>query len=54
MFSQFDQNSSNGIDVSLACIFDVNQVVIQVNNYKNVEFFSQDLIDVTLKARRYV
>ena len=50
VFLQFGQHLSNKIDVSLARIFGIDQDVIQVNNYKNVEFFGQDLIDVILEA----
>ena len=50
VFPQFVQHPADSIDVSLACIFGVDQDVIQVNNHENVEFFGQDLIDVTLEA----
>ena len=50
VFPQFVKHSVDNIDVSLVCIFDIDQDVIQVNNYKNIKFFGQDLIDVTLKA----
>ena len=50
VFSQFVQHLADSIDVSLTCILGVDQDVIQVNNHENVEFFGQDLIDVTLEA----
>ena len=51
VFPQFVQYLADNIDVSLACILDVDQNVIKVNNHKNIKFFGQDLIDVTLEAR---
>ena len=54
VFPQFVQHPADSIDVSLARIFGVNQDIIQINNHKNVEFFGEDLIDVTLKAGWYV
>ena len=54
MFPQIFEYLSNNINVALAFIFDINQNVIQVDNYKNVKFFGQDLIDITLEAGRYV
>ena len=50
MFFQFIQHPADSIDASLACILGIDQDIIQVNNYKNVKFFCQDLIDVTLEA----
>ena len=54
MFPQFFKNSLNGIDMSLTYIFYVDQDVIQVTNHKNVKFFGQDLMDITLEAGEYV
>ena len=50
VFPQLVQHLTDSINVSLACILSVDQNVIQVNNYKNVKFFGQDFIDVTLKV----
>ena len=50
VFPQFVQHPADSINVSLAYILGVDQDVILVNNHKNVKFFGQDLIDVTLKA----
>ena len=50
MFPQFVQRLADNINVSLACIFGVDQNVIQVNDHKNVKFFGQDLIDIILEA----
>ena len=50
VFSQFVQHPSDSIDMSLACILGIDQDVIQVKDHKNVEFFGQDLIDVTLEV----
>ena len=40
----------DGLYVALAFIFNVNQDVIQVNNDKNIEFFSQNFVDVALEV----
>ena len=48
------QHPLHNFYVILAFIFGVNKDVIQVNNYKNIEFFGQDLIDVALKAGRSI
>ena len=50
VFSRFIQHLVDSIDMSLACIFIVDQNVIQVNNHENVKFFGQDLIDVILEV----
>ena len=50
VFPQFVQHLLDSINVSLASILSINQDVIQVNNHKNVKFFGQDLIDITLEA----
>ena len=54
VFPQFIQHPSDSIDVSLACILSIDQDVIQVDDHENVEFFGQDLIDVTREAGWYV
>ena len=38
------------INMSLPYILSINQDVIQVNNHKNIKFFVQNLIDITLEA----
>ena len=40
--------------MSLAWIFGVDEDVIEVNNDKNIEFLSQDLVDVALETGRGV
>ena len=50
IFLQFIQHPADSIDMNLACIFGEDQNVLQVNNYKNVKFFGQDFINVTLEA----
>ena len=50
MFPQLFEKSLNIINVTLSIIFDINQDVIQVNNYETNKFFSQDLIDIIFEA----
>ena len=50
VFLHFIQHPLDSINVSLACIFGLDQDVIWVNNHENVKFFGQDLIYVTLEA----
>ena len=50
IFPQFLENSSNSVDVSLAWVFGVDKDVIKVNNDKNIEFLSQDLVNIALEA----
>ena len=50
MFPQFVQHPLDSINVSLACIFSIDQDVIQVDDHENIEFFGQDLINITLEA----
>ena len=53
----FPQNVSDPLHdfhVILALILSINKDVIQVHNDKNINFFYQDLIDVTLEAGRGV
>ena len=54
VFLQFLENPSNGIDVSLAWVFGIDEDVIEVNNDKNIEFLGQDLINISLEADRCV
>ena len=49
-FLCFLKNSLNNIDMTLVFLYNINQDVITVNYYKNIEFFGKDLIDVTLKT----
>ena len=51
---QFFENPSNGIDVSLAWVFDIDEDVIKVNNDENIKFLGQDLVNVALEAGRGV
>lgn len=32
----------------------INQDIIQINNYKDIKHFGQNLIDIVLKACRYI
>ena len=54
IFPQFLKNLSDGIDVSLAWVLGVNEDVIKVNNDKDIEFLSHDLVNVALQAGRVV
>ena len=54
VFPQFVQHLLDKIDVSLACILSVDQNIIQVNDHKNVKFFGQDLMYITLEAGWYI
>ena len=51
---QFLENSSNGVDVSLALVLGVDEDVIEVNNDENIEFLGQDLVNIALEAGRCV
>ena len=53
VFSQFLKNLRNGIDVRLAWIFGIDEDVIEVNSDKDIEFLSQNLVNIALKAGRY-
>lgn len=46
----FLENLSNGINIYLAEIFDMDKNVIKINNDKNDKFFSQDFTDTTLNT----
>ena len=50
MFPCCVQHPADRINVSPACILDIDQEVTQVKDHKNVNFFGQDLINVILKA----
>ena len=54
VFLQFFKNLSNGIDMSLAWVFGVDEDVIEVNNDKNIKFLDQDLVNIALEAGRCV
>ena len=48
------QHLLNNLHVFFTLVFGVDKDVIEVYYYKNVEFFCQDLIDITLKRGRYI
>ena len=54
MLLQNIQHPSYDLQITLAQILDINKDIIQVKNDKNVKIFGQDLIDITLKAHRYI
>ncbi len=49
MLPQLVQHLSNGLDVFFAPILGVDEDVIEVYYYENVELHCQDLVGVTLK-----
>ena len=51
---QFLENPLNVVNVSLAWVLGVDEDIIKVNNYKDIEFLGQDLINIALKAGRYI
>lgn len=38
----------------LTLIFSINKDIIQIYDNKNIQFFGQDLIDITLEASRSI
>ena len=44
------QNLLYACDVSISVIISVNEDVIQINNDKDVELLSEDLVDVSLEG----
>ena len=54
VFAQFLKNPSNGSDVSLTWVFNVDRNVIKVNNDKDIEFLSHDLVNIALEAGRCI
>lgn len=40
--------------MSLIYVFNINKDIIQVSNNKDIKFFSQDFIDVSLETCRYI
>ena len=54
VFPQFLKNLSNGIEVSLAWVFVVDEDVIEVNNDEDIEFLGQNFINIALEASRCV
>ena len=39
MFLEFSKNPSDGFNVTLTGVFDINQNIIKVHNDKNIKFF---------------
>ncbi len=54
MLPQLVQNPSNDLYIFFAFVLSIDEDVIEVHYNENVEFFCQDLIDVTLKRGRCV
>ena len=54
MLLQLLQHPSNGFHVLFGFAFGIDEDVIEVYYLENVEFFCQDLINITLKRDQYV
>ena len=54
VFPQFLENPSDGVNMSLAWVFGIDEDVIEVNNDKDIEFLGQDLVNVALETGRGV
>lgn len=52
MFSELIENPSNGINI--ICFIVIDQDVIQVNNYNNIQSPDQNLIIIALETCRGV
>ena len=48
------QNRLNNFDVTFPSILGIEKNIIQINDDKIIEFFSQDLINIALKAFRCI
>ncbi len=48
------QYSSNGLYMLFAFALAIDKDVIKVHYHENVEFFYQDLVDITLKYGRHI
>ena len=48
IFSEDFQNPSNNFDVTFFLIFSIDKNIIQINNDKDIEFLSQNLINLVL------
>ena len=54
MLPEFVKYIAYGLNVRLAWIVGINQNVIQIHDNKNIQLFSQNLIDVSLEGSRSV
>ena len=54
MFLQLLQHLSNGFHILFAFAFDIDEDVIKVHYYKNIELFYQYFIDVALTHGQYI
>ena len=54
MFSELFQDSAYHFHIWLAWIFDVDQNIIQIHHNEDIKLFSEDLVDVALKAGRCI
>ena len=52
MLSQFFQYSLHRLDVLRTCVLHVDEYIIKINNTKDIQLFSQRLIDVRLERCR--
>ena len=49
MLPELVQKQAYGLNVRLSRIFGIDQDVIQIYNYKDIELLCYDLIDISLK-----
>ena len=52
MLPKLVQNPAYGLNMRLPKVFDINQNIIQIYNNKDIELFSQYLINVSLEGGR--
>ena len=48
------QHLPHGLHVTLVRVLGIDEDIIQIHYNKNIKLFSQDLIDITLKACRCI
>ena len=54
IFFQFFENLLSSINVGFAWVLGIDKDIIWINNNKNIKFFDQDLIDITLETSRCI
>ena len=54
MFLPLLEYPSNSLHVLFACVFDIDEDIIEVYYHNNVDLVCQDLIDITLERGRYI
>ena len=53
-FLQLIKNPIYCFNVAFSFVFGIDEDIIQIYNYKDIEFFSKDLIDIALECCRSV